>query len=553
MIDKKQAIGYETHTTLPAKIFGWTSSFGLVILFLLIGFPIHSFAQPGGRIEIVHANDLHAMRINNEDVQKLKGNVLFRQNDVTMACDSAILYVARDVLNAFGNVHINQHDTVNLYGNLLDYNGMTKYAVIREKVRMTDRKMTLLTEQLDYDFNKREAFYNTGGNITDAENKLTSKIGYYFSETRDMYFKKDVVLVNPKFVMKCDTLQYNIISRRAIFHGPTYITSEKDLIYCEAGWYNTETNKAQFIKKVFMQSESQTLYCDTLYYDRPKGFAKALESIRILDTTEKLLIQGQYAEYYQLEKKSFITNQVLVTKALKNDSMFMSSDTIRTSYDSSGTHKIIRGYYHGKVYNKEFQAISDSLIYSTVDSTLDMRIKPIFWFGLYQATAKRILMHTKNNRISRADLYQDAFLVSQEDSLRYSQIKGRDMIAYFKMNELYKIDVNGNSESIYYVRDDSKGYIGMNKIISSDIKIDVKDRKISRINFIKDPDATLTPVKDVKPEEAKLPGFSWHGAERPKSLEDIKRPRDKPVTTKPVTPEKKSENGGRKDKKKRGK
>jgi lipopolysaccharide export system protein LptA len=522
-----------------------------IIIFTL--FPLFCLAQPSGRIEILHANDLHAMRINNEDIQKLKGSVVFRQNDVTMSCDSAILYSVRNVLNAYGNVHINQHDTLHLYGEQLDYNGTTKYAVIRQHVRMTDRQMTLLTEQLDYDFVKKEAFYTTGGNITDAENKLTSKIGYYFSETRDMYFKSNVVLSNPEFLMKCDTLQYNIITKKAIFHGPTTITGtkDKDVIYCETGWYNTETNKAQFGKNAWLKSQNQVLYSDSIYYDRKLGRGQAVNRVKVADTTEKLLIEGEYAENFQREKISFITGNVLVTKGMKNDTMFLSADTIRISYDSSGKHRIIKAYYHAKIYNRQFQAVSDSIIYSTVDSTIDLRTRPVFWFDIYQATAKRILLHTKSNKVQRADLYQDAFLINEEDSIRFSQIKGRNMVGYFKDNGLSKIDVNGNAESIYYVKDDAKRYIGMNKINSSDIKIDVTEKKISRINFIKDPDANLIPMKDASPSEAKLPGFLWRVAERPKSVLDIVTINKKPAT-RPVEKrqEKRPKKSGRKAKKK---
>jgi lipopolysaccharide export system protein LptA len=520
-----------------------------IISYLFLCNGIISAQQPGGRIEILHADDLQAQRINNEDVQKLKGSVIFRQNDVTMNCDSAILYGVRDVLNAFGHVFINQHDSVHLYGDQLDYDGKTKYAIIRQNVKMTDRQMTLLADRLDYDFSKKEAFYTTGGHIIDAENKLTSRIGYYFSETRDMYFKKDVVLTNPQFVIKCDTLQYNIVTRKAIFHGPTTITSDKSLVYCESGWYNTETNKSQFGKNAYMKSEGQVLSGDSLYYERNRAFGKAVNNVKVTDTTEKLLITGQYAEYYQKEKKTFITNQVLVTKGMKEDSIYMSSDTIFSTYDSIGVHRIIKGYYHAKIYNRQFQAICDSLIYSGVDSTIDLRTRPVMWFGLYQATAKRILMHTKNNKITQADLYQDAFLVSEEDTMRYSQIKGRNMVAYFRNSEMHRIDVNGNSEAMYYVKDDKKAYIGLNHITSSDIKIDVKDRKISRINFIKEPDATLTPMKDAKPEESKLPGFVWHGKQRPLGIEDIKRPRD-PEPVKPVNqpPQKKTGKQGKKKK-----
>jgi len=504
----------------------------LFLLFLLFLFPLSLSAQVGGKIDILHANNLHAEHKNGEDIQRLNGNVAFRQNDVTMHCDSAILYSARNVVNAFGHIDINQNDTLHIFGEKLDYDGNTKYAIMREHVRMTDRDMTLLTERLDYDFAKKEALYTTGGNITDAQNKLTSVIGYYFSQNRNMFFKKNVVLVNPKFVMKCDTLQYNIISHKSFFHGPTTITSDKDFIYCENGWYNTVTNKAKFGKNAYMKSDNELLYGDSLFYDRKTSFGRALYNVKIVDTAEKLVIQGQYAEHYGDTKRTFITNQTFVTKGLKEDSMYMTADSIWAMYDSSGKYRIIKGYYHAKVYNKGFQAVADSMVYSAVDSTLDMRTKPVMWFDTYQATGKRILIHTKNNKITKADIYQDAFLASEEDSVRFSQIKGRNMTGFFADNELYRIDVDGNSESMYYVRDEKKAYIGMNKIVSSDIVIYVKHSKISKINFIKDPDANMIPMKDVNPYEARLPGFSWHGTERPKNKDDIREAPGKSIKVK---------------------
>ena len=504
----------------------------LSALFSLFLFSLSLSAQVGGKIDILHANNLHAERKNGEDIQRLKGAVVFKQNDVTMHCDSAILYSVRNVVNAFGHIDINENDTLHIFGEKLDYDGNTKYAIMREHVRMTDRDMTLTTERLDYDFNKKEALYNSGGNITDAENKLTSVIGYYFSQNRNMFFKKKVVLVNPKFVMKCDTLQYNIITHKSFFHGPTTITSAKDFIYCESGWYNTINNKAKFGKNAYFKSDNQLLYGDSLFYDRKTEFARALYNVRVIDTTEKLIIEGQYAEYYGGTKKTFITNQTFVTKGLKEDSMYMTSDTIWAIYDSTGKYRIIKGYYHAKVYGKSFQAVADSMVYSAVDSTLDMRTKPVMWFDNNQSTGKRILIHTKHNKITKADIYQDAFLASEEDSVRFSQIKGRNMTGFFADNELYRIDVDGYAESMYYVRDEKKAFVGMNKIVSSDIVIYVKHRKISKINFKKDPDANMIPMKDVNPYEARLPGFLWRGKERPKSKEDIRQPAGKSIIIK---------------------
>ena len=86
--------------------------------------------------------------------------------------------------------------------------------------------------------------------------------------------------------------------------------------------------------------------------------------------------------------------------------------------------------------------------------------------------------------------------------------------------KLNSVDVSGNSECLFYPEDD-KGRIGLNKAVSSDTQILFKDGKIDRVKFITDPDPTLTPMKDIKPSDMKLEGFSWLLLLRPKNKNDI--------------------------------
>jgi lipopolysaccharide export system protein LptA len=498
-----------------------------VILSLLLTGTCHAQQHNNGKatteeVTIDNSDILTTLTLNGKQAKKLKGNVQFHQQDIIMNCDSAFLF-DDNTLNAYSNVHIKQGDSMNLYGQLLDYDGNKKYAIVRKDVSLTDSKMTLTTDRLDYDVNKKEAFYTNGAVINDAANNLTSKIGYYFSATRDMYFRKDVVLTNPDYSMHCDTLQYNVINRRAIFHGPTTIISKKDTVYCETGWYNTLSGEAHFGKNAYLKSGGQVLSGDSLVYNRKKSTGRAIGGVRITDTAEKMIISGEISEHFEKVKKTFITKQALASKELDNDTLYLTADTLWSEYDPTGKYRILKGYRHARVFSRQFQAVCDSIKYSFVDSAIDMKVDPVFWFGGYQASAEHIVIHTKKNKINKADLFKNAFLVSPEDSLRYSQVKGRDMVGSFNNNELSMVDVNGNGESIYFVRDDQKAYIGANRIVSSNIRINIKERKISRINFIKDPDATLTPILKADPKELLLPGFLWRGNLRPKSAEDLKK------------------------------
>jgi lipopolysaccharide assembly outer membrane protein LptD (OstA) len=206
-----------------------------------------------------------------EQIKKLKGNCRFKQDNVFMYCDSALLYEVLNKVDAFGKVRIQQGDSLNLYGDLMNYDGNSKIARFKNNVRVYHNEMVLTTNVLDYDTKNRVAIYPKGGKIVDKDNILTSELGYYYANTADAFFKKYVVLTNPKYVLNSDTLKYNTKSRIATFFGPTTIVSKEDYLYAEAGTYNTVTDIAQFTKNPLYRSGAQTLTGDFLYYDRTRG------------------------------------------------------------------------------------------------------------------------------------------------------------------------------------------------------------------------------------------------------------------------------------------
>ena len=118
---------------------------------------------------------------------------------------------------------------------------------------------------------------------------------------------------------------------------------------------------------------------------------------------------------------------------------------------------------------------------------------------------------------------QHAFVVSKADSLNdnFNQIKGRNMIAHIKNEELHKIVVKENSETITYAIDDDGKYIGVNKLEGEDMLIRFVEGEIQSVTFIKEPKGEMNPVQDLSPKDAVLKGFSWRIDERPSSMFDI--------------------------------
>jgi lipopolysaccharide export system protein LptA len=495
--------------------------------------------QSGRQIELLNANTIEFDKSLGNGAKRLIGNVRFKQNNAIMTCDSAYFYEDNTV-DAFSHIHINQGDTVHLYGDLLRYNGNEKMAHITNNVRLVDRNTVLVTKNIDYNTRDNIAYYVDGGKITNGPDNLESTIGYYYANEKMFYFRRNVVVRNPKYVIKSDTLKYQTIIRQAYFLGPTTITSKENFIYCENGWYNTMTNKAQFQKNAYLKGKGQIIKGDSLFYDRNKSFGRAIRNVSIVDSARNVTLTGHYGEYYEKPEAALMTQHARLIKVdSKGDSLFAHADTLRMNLDTTGIHRRFYGYHGARFYKSDIQGICDSLSFSFIDSTFKMYGHPVLWSGENQITSDYIDMLTANNQMKEMHMKGVSMIVSKEDSVKFNQVKGRDMLGTFKDNELVRIDVTGNSQTVYYPKDGPE-IIGMNKAESSDLIIFLENRKVHKIRFITQPAATLYPLKDAPDADKFLRGFKWFGELRPVSANDIFR-EVKPVVEKSTKDGKKIE------------
>ncbi len=494
-----------------------------ILLIIIFGnLCLNSFTQENGKeIEILHAN---FMDFNKKETKarRLKGDVQFRHGNAIMSCDSAYFFSDDNYVDAYGHVHINQGDTLHLYGKFLKYDGNTKTAQIRENVKLYDQKSTLTTNYLDYKMTEEIGYYTNGGNIVNGENKLKSEVGYYYAKPKIFYYHKKVVITNPQYVIKSDTLKYNTITKTAFFFGPTDITSKDNYIYCENGWYNTATNISQFNKNAYLRSTKQYLSGDSLYYERNTGIGRAFMHIFLIDSTQKIIITGNYANYREKPQYAMITDSAVMMQYGEKDTLFVHSDTMKSiALDTTNVDKIFRAYYHVKIFKPDLQGKCDSLTYSTTDSTMRMFHAPILWSDENQMISDYIEFHMANQKMNTVNLYEGSFIISKADSLeRYNQIVGKKMVGYFRNNELYKVFVSGNGQTIYYPKDKAE-IIGVDKAACSDMNIFIENKKINKIVFLTHPDAVLYPLSKAPAAELKFKGFKWFGNLRPKTKNDI--------------------------------
>jgi lipopolysaccharide export system protein LptA len=493
-------------------------------------------AQKPEKIELLNADVSEYDESVFANATRLLGNVRFRHQNVLMFCDSAYLYRDENRLEAFNNIRINQGDSLKLTGNRLLYNGDTRFAQVFENVVMTDRKMTLTTKRLDYDLFNDIAFYTDSGKIVDGENILTSKFGYYYSKSSDVYFRENVLLINPRYTIRCDTLRYNTEIKTAFFLGPTYIHSSENLIYCENGWYDTEKQESFFKKNSYLQTKEQRLMGDSVLYYRNTGIGKVYGNVFISDTINDLMINGDYGEYHELTDTSWVTGNALMTQIYSNDSLFLHGDTLMAvgsgkndSLNGDKKKKNLHAFHNVKLFKNDLQGVCDSLVYNYTDSTIRLFYMPVLWSGLNQMTADSIMLQSANSEISHIYLVNNSFISSMADSgseestdsSRYNQIRGKNMIGFLENNNLYKIDVIGNGQTIYYAKNKLDQNFAVNRADCSDLTIYVEDSKVKSITLLNKPIGTLYPIKALSASELKLKGFNWYGNLRPKTKNDI--------------------------------
>lgn len=508
----------------------------LSLLALFVAIPAILSAQNSQRIELLNADMSDFDQSVNAKATRLIGHVAFKHQNALMYCDSAYLFRDDNRLEAFNNIRITQGDTLTMTGNLLHYDGNSRLAQVYENVVLTDRKMVMHTNRLDYDMGKDIAFYTDSAHIVDGENVLTSHLGYFYSNTHDLFFRKNVILTNPKYTMNGDTLRYNTTNKTAFFLGPTYIRSAENLIYCESGWYNTQTQKSNFKQNSYLQTKDQLLKGDSVFYDRLKGIGKVFGNVAIIDTTNKITIQGDYGERHDMNDSSWVTGHALMIQEMDGDSLFMHGDTLLAigspQTDSSAKkQKDLFAFHHVVLFKKDLQGSCDSLVYKSSDSTITLYRNPILWSGLNQLTADSMIMQTANSGIQKIYLHSNSFITSQADSIesensdtaRFNQVRGKDMTGFLSNNKLYRIDVNGNGQTIYYAKDKTEKNFAVNRADCSDLIIYVEDNAVKGISLLNDPDGTLYPIHELSAKELRLKGFKWLGKLRPISKEEVIR------------------------------
>jgi lipopolysaccharide export system protein LptA len=481
------------------------------------------------------------------------GNVRIKQERTLFYADSVVVNRFDNSMEAFGNIHINDADSVHTYAQYLKYIGNTKKAQLRKKVRLTDGSGTLTTEELDYEVSQKIGVYRNGGKLVNKKTTLTSEQANYYGDTRDVIFTRKVVLVDPEYTIRTDTLQYNTQTESIRLSSPTRIVdSSKRIILTRNAYFDRKNKKGFLYERSQIIDTAYTFTADDMALDDStgRGEFRGNAVYRSKDSTEGFDLIANNIKVDRKKDILLATIQPLLLIKQKGDTTFVAADTLYVArlidlrktrevpvirlpnkkdtlltnkkVPVDTTAKYFEAYSHVKVYADSLQGVGDSLFYSSDDSTFRFFKSPVIWAKDNQILGDTIYLFLKNRKPELLTVFENALAINKIDSTFYfNQLRGTRMQAFFEDGEMYFMSAKGSAENVYYFQDEQKHFISVNKSTCDVINIYLENNKPQKVSFLNKYEGTAYPMRKADHEGLKLRKFKWLDSIRPKSKADL--------------------------------
>lgn len=497
-------------------------------------------ADPSDLVEILPpTNRLEIRKLaDGTEVQILSGGVRLRQGTTLFSCDSCVLNNSAKTFLAFGNVHINEDDTVKVWANTLRYLYDQKYAYLNGAVRLTDGEGTLTTNTLEYDVARKIGTYKNGGKVVNKRTTVTSQEGVYYTDIKDVYFRKNVVMKDPVNTIKTDSILYNTEMRTARFISKTTITdtSGRRIVTTE-GSYNELNGKAEFTQRTTIVDKSLTVTGDEIRSDDSTGIVQIKGRGVLVDTAKGISILANSIFVNKKSEAFLATQKPLMIIKQEKDSIYIAADTLFSArlsdlfLDTSknampvnpkdSTNRYFEAYRNVRVFADSVQSVSDSLFYSFKDSVFQLYQNPVVWSRKTQVTGDTIFLHTKNKKPTFIKVIEKSFMITEVQPGVYNQIKSSKMDGFFKDGVLDSVRAKGAAESVYFIQDKDSAFSSVNQTSSDAIDAYFDKGELHKVVLRSSVKGTIYPIKQKEPSQMRLENFQWLDKRRPKTKYDL--------------------------------
>ncbi|WET51690.1 OstA-like protein [Chryseobacterium indologenes] len=497
--------------------------------------------KPEDKIKLINADKIIKDPAKYDGNQYFVGNVQIEQKGSILTADEVVLYSEENFAKAIGNTKLQNADGSVITAGEMEYDGNTQKGVARKNVVLTDPKQTIKTDILYYDKLSGQAYFNTGGTISDSQgNVMYTKSATYFLDTKMIDFVGNVKIDNAQYIIEGVNIKQNQNTKVAEFFGPTTITNRanpKNRVYTERGTYRMETKEAFLNKNSKIFYNDKILTGDDMYFNQITGFGKATGNVKLDDPKERRYVKGGYGEIFEKKDSSMITKNPYAVKIMEKDTAYFAAEKIITfqkpdSLDITIKKSFLRAYKKARIYKSNAQGRADSIAFNETDGVLHMYTKPILWSGEKQVTGDKVeaYFNTKNENIDSLKVIGNALAISKVDSLslkdEFNQVKGKFMTVYYEGNDIKEARVVGNAQSITYVDDVNKETqkperIGVTLSACGIIGALFEERALQIISCSIGATADTYPMSKIEPSRRKFPDFNWNTKDRIRKWQDI--------------------------------
>ncbi len=315
--------------------------------------------KPEDKIKLINADKIIKDPTKYNGNQYFVGNVQIEQKGSILTADEVVLYSEENFAKAIGNTKLQNADGSVITAGEMEYDGNTQKGVARKNVVLTDPKQTIKTDVLYYDKLSSQAYFNTGGTISDSQgNVMYTKSATYFLDTKMIDFVGNVKIDNAQYIIEGVNIKQNQNTKVAEFFGPTTITNRanpKNRVYTERGTYRMETKEAFLNKNSKIFYNDKILTGDDMYFNQITGFGKATGNVKLDDPKERRYVKGGYGEIFEKKDSSMITKNPYAVKIMEKDTAYFAAEKIITyqrpdSLDIRIKKSFLRAYRKARIY-----------------------------------------------------------------------------------------------------------------------------------------------------------------------------------------------------------
>ncbi|RLJ33743.1 OstA-like protein [Chryseobacterium sp. 7] len=496
--------------------------------------------RPEDKVKIIHADEIKKNPEKYDGNQYFTGHVQIEHQGSVLTADEVVLYNEENFVKAIGNTRLQNTDGSVITAGEMEYDANTQKGVARKNVVLTDPKQTIKTDILYYDRLANQAYFNTGGTISDGQNVTYAKVGTYFLNTKVVDLTGNVKIETPQYIIEGPNIKQNQNTKIADFLGPTTITSKtnpRNRIYTEKGTYKMDSKEAFLTKNSRIFYNEKILTGDDMYYNQITGFGKATGNVTLDDPKERRYIKGGYGEIFEKKDSAMMTKSPYAVKVMEKDSIYFASEKIISyqkpdSLDIKVKKSYLRAFKKARIYKSNAQGRADSIAFNETDGVMHMYTNPILWSGEKQVTGDKVeaYFNTKTEDIDSLKVIGNAFAISKVDSLNlkdeFNQVKGKFMTVYYEKNAIKEARVVGNAQSIVYVDDTDQETkkperIGITLSTCGIIGALFEERALQIISCSIGAVSDTYPMSKIEPSKRKFADFNWNTKDRIRKWQDI--------------------------------